>query len=38
MALTVNKLTKACIEQVKKGNGNKKIYLGDDDEGNGYRQ
>lgn len=38
MAITVNMLMKACAEQVKKGNGDKKIYLSDDDEGNGYHE
>lgn len=35
-ALTINDLWKACIEQRKRGNGNKKILISTDDEGNGY--
>lgn len=35
-ALTVNQLWKICIEQRKQGNGNKKILISSDDEGNGF--
>lgn len=34
--LTINELLKLCQQQVKKGNGNKKIVISDDNEGNGY--
>lgn len=34
--ITVKELEKFCKEQVKNGNGNKKIMLSDDEEGNGY--
>lgn len=34
--LTINELLKLCQQQVKKGNGNKKIIISDDNEGNGY--
>ena len=36
--MTINDLLKLCIEQIQKGNGNKTIYLSDDDEGNGYHE
>ena len=36
--ITVKELAKACAAQVKAGNGDKKILLSDDDEGNGYHQ
>lgn len=38
MKLTVKDLFKACQEQILKGNGDKIIYLSNDDEGNGYHQ
>lgn len=38
MKITVKDLLKACREQVAKGNGDKIIYLSNDDEGNGYHQ
>lgn len=34
--LTINELLKFCQQQVKKGNGNKKIVISDDNEGNDY--
>lgn len=34
--ITVKELLKACKEQVAKGNGDKRILLSNDDEGNGY--
>jgi hypothetical protein len=34
--VTVERLLKLLQEQVKKGNGQKKILLSNDDEGNGY--
>ena len=34
--MTVNELLNYCKEQIKLGNGNKTIYISDDDEGNGY--
>lgn len=34
--LTINALTLLCLEQIKKGNGEKHVLLSDDDEGNGY--
>lgn len=34
--MTINDLKKFVDNQVKLGNGNKKILLSDDDEGNGY--
>lgn len=36
MIYTVKDLLDACSEQVSKGNGNKKVYISRDDEGNGY--
>lgn len=35
-AVTVERLLKLLQEQVKKGNGQKKILLSNDDEGNGF--
>lgn len=37
MQLTVEILYELCKEELKKGNGNKKIILATDDEGNSYR-
>ena len=34
--LTVKDLYVLCSRQISKGNDNKKIYISDDDEGNGY--
>lgn len=34
--LTVKQLAKYCLEQIKKGNGDKVIQITQDDEGNGY--
>ena len=34
--LTVKDLYKLCAEEIKSGNGGKKILLSDDDEGNGF--
>lgn len=34
--MTVKQLYALCAEQIKKGNGNKTIVVGDDNEGNGY--
>ena len=34
--MTVKQLYILCAEQVKKGNGDKMIVIGDDNEGNGY--
>lgn len=34
--ITVKQLYTLCAEQVAKGNGNKMIVVGDDNEGNGY--
>ena len=34
--MTVKDLALLCIEEVKKGNGDKNIVLSDDNEGNGY--
>lgn len=34
--LTINELLELCKKQVKKGNGDKKIVISDDNEGNGY--
>lgn len=34
--LTINELLKFCRQQVKKGNGNKKIVVSKDNEGNDY--
>ncbi len=34
--ITVRKLKDLCNEQIRKGNGDKKILISDDDEGNGY--
>lgn len=35
--ITVNQLLQLVEEQVKKGNGDKYVFLGTDDEGNNYR-
>ena len=37
-ALTVADLKKMCDYQIKKGNGNKKILISNDDEGNGFHE
>ena len=34
--MTISKLAKLCQQQIKKGNGDKKIVISDDNEGNGY--
>ena len=34
--ITVNMLLQFCKDQVQSGNGDKKILLSDDDEGNGF--
>lgn len=34
--LTVKQLALLCEEEVKKGNGDKNIFISDDDEGNGF--
>lgn len=34
--MTVKELAYLCKKEIKNGNGNKEIYLSDDDEGNGY--
>ena len=34
--LSVRDLTKLCMEEVRNGNGDKKILLSQDDEGNGF--
>ena len=36
--LTINDLYKLCKNQIKKGNGEKKILISDDDEGNGFHE
>lgn len=36
MEITVKKLKKLCELQIAKGNGDKKILISDDDEGNGF--
>ena len=36
--ITVNKLAALCLEQIKSGNGDKKILLSSDDEGNEYHE
>lgn len=36
MILTVNQLLEECEKQKSKGNGNKKVYISSDDEGNSY--
>ena len=35
-SITVNELWKMCVEQRKNGNGNKKILISADDEGNDF--
>ena len=37
-AVTINELRGLCMEQAKKGNGEKKILISADDEGNGYHE
>lgn len=34
--LTVNELLDLCKKEIKNGNGNKRIVISDDNEGNGY--
>ncbi len=34
--MTVIELAKLCVAELKKGNGNKIIFISDDEEGNGY--
>ena len=34
---TVNELLELCKQEIENGNGDRKILLSDDDEGNGYR-
>lgn len=34
--MTIKTLLSLCLEQVKYGNGDKKILISNDDEGNGY--
>ena len=36
MELTVRDLLNECIKQIQLGNGNKKIFLATDEEGNGF--
>lgn len=36
MQLTVETLFELCKDEIKRGNGNKKIVISDDNEGNGY--
>lgn len=36
LGLTVNELLEECVKQVKKGNGNKRIIISSDDEGNEF--
>ena len=36
--MTVKDLLKHCEYQINKGNGNKEIYVSNDDEGNGYHK
>lgn len=36
MILTVNQLLEECEKQKSKGNGNKKVYISRDDEGNDF--
>lgn len=34
--MTVKELAALCLQEVEKGNGDKKIVISDDNEGNGY--
>jgi hypothetical protein len=34
--LNINDLCKYCLQEIKKGNGNKTIMISSDDEGNSY--
>lgn len=34
--MTIRTLFSLCVEQMKNGNGDKKILISNDDEGNGY--
>lgn len=36
--LTVKELSKYCQQQILKGNGDKHIWISQDDEGNGYHR
>lgn len=36
--MTVKELYKNCLKQIQKGNGDKTIYISDDEEGNGYHE
>lgn len=37
-AITISRLLTLCLNEVKKGNGEKKILISNDDEGNGYHE
>ena len=37
-ALTIDDLALLCEREQKKGNGKKKIFISNDDEGNGYHE
>lgn len=34
--ITVEQLAALCLQEIKKGNGNRKIVISDDNEGNGF--
>lgn len=34
--MTVKELKKFCLEEIRKGNGNKEVLISDDEEGNGF--
>ena len=36
--MTINDLLELCNEEIKKGNGNKTIFISRDDEGNGFHK
>ena len=38
LGLTINDLAKYCTKQIESGNGDKKILISNDDEGNGFHE
>lgn len=36
--MTIKELKKFCLEEIRNGNGNKKVLLSDDEEGNGFHE
>lgn len=36
--MTINELLGYCVKEIRRGNGDKKIFVPDDEEGNGYHE